>query len=113
MPHNIDLQNRLKEIQGLKGTVWEWEFVAEEKHEKSHDESKGNKNGKDKEDNSLQTAPMHESKRVKSMIKGKTQNTRSEKTQITVVWQRIPTRMRKKFTGIDERTDEYNDEYRD
>ena len=56
---------------------------------------------------------MHESKRVKSMIKGKTQNTRSEKTQITVVWQRIPTRMRKKFTGIDERTDEYNDEYRD
>ena len=47
------------------------------------------------------------------MIKGKTQNTRSEKTQITVVWQRIPTRMRKKFTGIDERTDEYNDEYRD
>ena len=56
---------------------------------------------------------MHESKRVKSTIKGKTQNTRSEKTQITVVWQRIPTRMRKKFTGIDERTDEYNDEYRD
>ena len=56
---------------------------------------------------------MHESKRVKSTIKGKTQNTRSEKTQIKVVWQRIPTRMRKKFTGIDERTDEYNDEYRD
>ena len=47
------------------------------------------------------------------MIKGKTQNTRSEKTQITVVWQRIPTRMRKKFTGTDKRTDEYNDEYRD
>lgn len=47
------------------------------------------------------------------MIKGKTQNTRSEKTQITVVGQRIPTRMRKKFTGIDKRTDEYNDEYRD
>ena len=46
------------------------------------------------------------------MIKGKTQNTRSEKTQVTVAWQRIPTRMRKKFTGIDERIDEYNDEYR-
>lgn len=112
MPHNIDLQNRLKEIQGFKETVREWEFDAEEKHEKSHDESKGNKNGKDEEDNNLQTAPMHESKRVKSMIKGEG-NPRSKKTQITVAWQRIPTRMRKKFTGIDERTDEYNDEYRD
>ena len=76
-------------------------------------ESKGNKNGKDEEDNNLQTAPMYESKRVKSMIKGETQNPRSKKTQITVAWQRVPTRMRKKFTGIDERTDEYNDEYRD
>ena len=56
---------------------------------------------------------MHESKRAKSMIKGETQNTRLKKTQITVAWQRIPTRMRKKCTGIDERTDEYNDEYRD
>ena len=55
---------------------------------------------------------MHESKRVKSMIKGEG-NPRSKKTQITVAWQRIPTKMRKKCTGIDERTDEYNDEYRD